>query len=187
MNRFAITLLCALLSVSSTTLAHEDHSSRHGGFVMMFLDLHFELVLPAEGGVSLYYSDSIRTPMPAAVVSDVAVEIERMGGSIESVFMQIGDSGEAWEGDSAPVLDAESIVRLAFLFQGEPFVLDIPASVYTNLGVPGHQQPMDHMPMEEGEGEEDKEEMDMKKAMQLRAQLDASPATPGYCTESCAG
>lgn len=110
--------------------AHEDHASRHGGFVMMFLEMHFEIVVPDEGGVQIYYSDPMRTPLPAAVVSDVAVEIERAGNNIESVFMRISDSGEAWEGESSPVEDPETIVRVAFLFQGEPFVLDIPAAVF---------------------------------------------------------
>lgn len=121
--------LVACAAVGSIN-AHEDHASRHGGFVMMFLEMHFEIVVPDAGGVQIYYSDPLRTPLPAAVVSDVAVEIERPGNSIESVFMTISDSGEAWEGESSPVENPETIVRVAFLFQGEPFVLDIPAAVF---------------------------------------------------------
>ena len=96
---------------------------------MMFLELHFELVVPDEGGVQLYYSDAMRMELPAAVVSDVAIEIEREDYEIESVPMQISDSGDHWMGSSKPVVNPGSIVRVAFLFQGEPFVLDIPAMV----------------------------------------------------------
>ncbi len=119
--------LGGLINISS---AHEDHGARHGGFVMMFLEMHFELVIPDDGGVHLYYSDTMRMELPAAVVSDVAVEIERSGHAIESVPMMISDSGDHWMGSSEPVVDPESIVRVAFLFQGEPFVLDIPAMVF---------------------------------------------------------
>jgi|GEM_PF-915901 len=145
---------CVLLS--QLAAAHEDHSSRHGGFVMMFLDLHFELVVPPEGGVALYYSDSMRMPMPAAVVSDVAIEIERADSGIESVLMRISDSGEAWEGDSNPVTQEDSIVRVAFLFQGEPFVLDIPYSVFP-----------------------DPEEMDMEMDMDSEAELPCTDSCAG--------
>lgn len=118
-----------ILVVTTFSNAHEDHGSRHGGFVMMFLELHFELVVPDEGGVQLYYSDAMRMELPAAVVSDVAIEIEREDYEIESVPMQISDSGDHWMGSSKPVVNPGSIVRVAFLFQGEPFVLDIPAMV----------------------------------------------------------
>ncbi|MEQ8407859.1 MAG: hypothetical protein RKH07_06245 [Gammaproteobacteria bacterium] len=132
MNKRALTrLVCAFtfLATANLVTAHEDHGSRHGGFVMMFLELHFELVVPDEGGVQLYYSDAMRMELPAAVVSDVAIEIEREDYEIESVPMRISDSGDHWMGSSEPVDNPESIVRVAFLFQGEPFVLDIPAMV----------------------------------------------------------
>ena len=70
MNKIFPFFLVAFFGVSE---AHEDHSSRHGGFVMMFLDLHLELVIPEEGGVEIFYSDDMRRDMPASVVSEVAV------------------------------------------------------------------------------------------------------------------
>src|SRR5688500_8299108 len=65
--------------------AHGNHDPHHDGFVSMYLDLHIELVLPASGGVQLYYTDAARAELPAAVVSDVAVEIERKGAKPETV------------------------------------------------------------------------------------------------------
>lgn len=108
---------------------HGNHDAKHGGFVMMYLDMHFELVVPEQGGIQLYYSDPLRNDLPAAVVADVSVEIERSGNNIEPVAMMISASGDHWMGDSMPVTNIEDIVRVAFLFQGEPFVLDIPAMV----------------------------------------------------------
>ncbi len=125
-----LTFLVLLFFATKLSYAHEDHNSRHGGFVMMFLEMHFEIVAPDTGGVRIYYSNEMRIDMPASVVSDVAVEIERPGGIYESVTMSISDDGGHWGGDSSPIINPDSIVRLAFLFQGEPFVLDIPASVF---------------------------------------------------------
>jgi hypothetical protein len=157
MNSFIGRIGLALLATLAwhSVLAHEDHSSRHGGFVMMFLEMHFELVLPEEGGVQLYYSDATRIEMPASVVSSVAIEIERPGLPTESVAMSISDSGDYWHGDSAVVVDPDSIVRVAFLYQGEPFILDIPYSVFPppmDQSMPeGMHENMESMePMEHG-------------------------------------
>src|SRR5690606_26086590 len=122
-------LLAVLLG--SGALAHEgeehgNHDAAHGGFVMMYGDLHFELVAKAMGEVELYYSDAARAPLPAATASDVVVEIERTDGTTENVDMSINDDGAAWVGKAAPLTAPEDIVRVGFVFEGEPLVLDIP-------------------------------------------------------------
>lgn len=108
---------------------HGNHDAKHGGFVMMFLEMHFELVVGEEGGVQLYYSDPMRNDLPASVVADVTVEIERENKSIEFVPMIMSVAGDFWEGSSESLNSEKDIVRVGFLFQGEPFVLDIPAMV----------------------------------------------------------
>ncbi len=108
---------------------HGNHDAKHGGFVMMFLEMHFELVVREEGGVQLYYSDPMRVDLPASVVADVTVEIEREGSATEPVPMMISMAGDFWEGESQSLKSENDIVRVGFLFQGEPFVLDIPAMV----------------------------------------------------------
>ena len=122
-------LLTPALAFSHGEEEHGNHDAKHGGFVMMYLEMHFELVLPEQGGIQLYDSDSLRNDLPAAVVADVSVEIERHGKDIEPVTMMISDSGDHWMGESTPVTSIDDIVRVAFLYQGEPFVLDIPAMV----------------------------------------------------------
>ncbi len=109
--------------------SHGNHDAKHGGFVMMFLEMHFELVVGEEGGVKLYYSDPMRNDLPASVVADVSIEIERENNEIEPVSMSISSSGDLWQGDSRALNSENDIVRVGFLFQGEPFVLDIPAMV----------------------------------------------------------
>lgn len=107
--------------------AHGNHDPHHDGFVSMYLDLHIELVLPASGGVQLYYTDAARAELPAAVVSDVAVEIERKGAKPETVALSISPGGDFWQGKARPVTEVATLVRVAFLFNGKPVLLEIPA------------------------------------------------------------
>ncbi len=107
---------------------HGDHDARHGGFVMMYEDIHFEVAVVTSGGVQVYYTDAVRTELPAATVSDVVVEIERPGVATEYVTMGMSAGGDFWEGVSAPVTEPEAIVRVGFLYEGTPLMLDVPAS-----------------------------------------------------------
>jgi hypothetical protein len=113
---------------------HGDHNPHHGGIVLMYGgDLHYEVVLSADGKVELYLSDSMRADLPAALVSDVVVEIER-NGKREAVDMQIGDSGEFWQGKASAVKEEGSVLHLAFVFRGEAAVVEFPASALMGAG-----------------------------------------------------
>lgn len=130
----ACTLVSALC-LSGPLLAqddapHGDHNPDHNGLVLMHLDLHFEVVTLSDGGIDLYFSSASRAPLPAAVVSDVMAEIERPGGSIQFVPMQISDTGDFWTGPSSPVMDPKTLVRVGFVFEAEPFFVDIPAAAF---------------------------------------------------------
>ncbi len=57
---------------------HADHQPRHGGVVTMSGDLHVELVVAPSGGVFVYLSDAVRTPIAPAEASG-SIEIERPG------------------------------------------------------------------------------------------------------------
>jgi hypothetical protein len=107
--------------------AHGNHDPHHDGFVSMYLDLHIEVVAPAAGGVRLYYTDAVRAELPAAVVSDVEVQIERKRAKPETVTMSISPSGDFWHGRARPLTDPEAIIRVAFLFGGQPVILEVPA------------------------------------------------------------
>jgi hypothetical protein len=109
-------------------MAHGNHDPHHGGYVAMYQDLHFEVVMPASGGVQLYFTDEARADLPAAVVSDVAVEVERAGSKPEFVKMAIGPSGDLWEGKVKPLVDARAVIRVAFLYKGAPATFNISAA-----------------------------------------------------------
>lgn len=133
MNKLLRTLIpCVAFAAPTLALAHNgvvhgDHDAQHGGFVMMYQDLHVELVMPPAGGVKLYYTDAARGELPAAVVSEVAVEIARTGAKTESVTMSVSAGGDAWEGKSAPLPDAKAMVHIAFLYNAAPVLFNVPA------------------------------------------------------------
>lgn len=107
---------------------HGDHDAHHGGFVMMYEDIHFEVAAVPAGGIQIYYTNAARIELPAATVSDVAVEIVRPDTATEYVTMSISASGDFWEGSSAPVTETGAIVRVGFLYEGAPLMLDVPAT-----------------------------------------------------------
>ena len=131
-----LTFLSPVRAVAHGDEVHGSHDASFGGLVMMYIDLHFEVVLGEEGGVSLYYSDASRAPLPAAVVSDVQVDILRDGAAIETVSMSASDAGDYWSGDSTEITEKETIVRVAFVFQGEPVVFELPARIFPSMMEP---------------------------------------------------
>jgi hypothetical protein len=124
---FSLGLLPALVLAHGDEV-HGDHDAAHGGFVMMYEDLHFEVTALPEGGIQLYFTDAERSELPAATVSDVAVEIERKDMPVESVTMAISAGGDFWEGASKPAVETDAIVRLGFFYSGKSLLLDVPVS-----------------------------------------------------------
>ncbi len=127
-------LLTSCLTFGSTAAMaqapHGDHNPDHNGFVLMHSTLHFEVVVKDGGGIDMYFSSEARATLPAATVSDVVVEIERPDGSLEFVDMRISATGDYWTGTSKPVSDEKALVRAGFIFEGEPFFIDIPAAAF---------------------------------------------------------
>lgn len=155
--RLATALLlagCAGAASAHGGVQHGDHMPHHGGAVMMYKTLHYEVVLLPAGGVQLWLTDEARADLPASVVSDVAVEIERPDGSTEAVEMSISPGGDFWTGASRPVTDGKSTVRVAFVFQGEPMMVNLPGSYWPSLGKPApakqHGMDMEHGAMDHG-------------------------------------
>ncbi len=138
MNRKSGFVTCVLLAVAATlpqivnahgpnghgNAAHGDHEPHHGGFVVMYQELHFEVVMPAAGGVQIHYTDAARTELPAAVVSDVAVEIERKGLKTETVPMAISAGGDFWVGKTQPST-VPAIIRIAFMLNGKAALFNV--------------------------------------------------------------
>lgn len=125
---FALCLVLPGLARAQSSEPHGDHNPHHGGFVLMYQDLHFEVVLIDEGGVGVWFTDAQRNELPAVAVSDVVVEIEHAEGEAEYPTMRISDEGDHWFGESGLVEHPESVVRVGFLYEGEPWMLDLPVS-----------------------------------------------------------
>jgi hypothetical protein len=108
------------------TVPHGDHNPRFGGLVLMDGDLHFEVILGLNGQYGVYFSDAVRTELPAAVASEVSITVMRSGGKPETVRLEIDDSGEAWVGRGKPVDDPAAMARVSFTTRGMPYFIDIP-------------------------------------------------------------
>jgi len=125
------------LGTGPAAVPHGDHSPHHGGAVLMLRDLHYEIVFEPAGRVAIYFTDAVRKDLPASVVSDVYIEIDRPRHRAERVEMAIDATGEAWEGKSMPVTHDDAIVRIAFTFQGDAMSVDLPYHLYWKPAVTG--------------------------------------------------
>jgi hypothetical protein len=111
------------------TAPHGDHNPHHGGAVLMLRDLHYEIVFEPAGRVVVYFSDAVRKDLPASVVSDVYIEIDRPRHKVERIEMAIDATGEAWAGKVMPV-NPDAVVRVAFTFQGDATSVELPYHLY---------------------------------------------------------
>lgn len=111
-------------------MAHGDHQPRYGGYVFMHGDLHFEVVLTPEGEHRLYFSDAVRSELPAAVADDVRITLRRGEGDdavLEPLRPEIDEFGEAWIARSEPVVEEdEAVAILYFRFEGAPYEIEVP-------------------------------------------------------------
>jgi len=112
----------------AAVLGHQghEHGAPHGGVVTAAKDGHCETVLLPKGGVRVYLTDAASRDLPAAMASDVSVEIEGGDKKTDTVPMTISAGGDFWEGPYKPVTDANGIVHVAFVLQGESVVVDLP-------------------------------------------------------------
>ena len=111
---------------SGGTVPHGDHNPHHSGLVLMNGDEHFEVVLRRDGNHQLFFSDALRTELPAAMASSVAVTITRPGRTTETVALRIDDSGESWVGSGRPIEDDAASARVAYTAHGKPYFIDVP-------------------------------------------------------------
>ncbi len=114
-------------------MAHGDHSPRYGGYVFMHGDLHFEVVLGADGEHALYFSDAMRSELPAAVAEGVRITVRRGPPGeegeedLEPLRPRIDDYGEAWIASGRPVEAGEEAAAIVwFSFEGAPYEIEVP-------------------------------------------------------------
>lgn len=107
---------------------HGDHSPRHGGTVLMYGDVHYEIVLSRSGSHQIWFSDAVRNELPASVASTVTMAIARPNAGVESLAFAIDDSGEAWRASGRPLRGDGEMITVRFALQGEPHEVEMPVA-----------------------------------------------------------
>jgi hypothetical protein len=125
--------LCLLLTAgSSKAFGHDgqaDHVAKHGGIVFTNgpFDLEFVLLAP-KGRYAVYFNDTSGEELPASIVSDVSLSIQRTARTAERLALRIDDTGESWLG-SGTVTDTQiSTARVSYRFRGKTEQADVPFS-----------------------------------------------------------
>ena len=105
---------------------HGDHTPRHNGLVLMFGDVHYEVVLAKSGRHQVWFSDAVRNELPASVASSVTMTIARAGSGVETLTLAIDDTGEAWQAAGRPLEGDGAAVKVRYVLQGEAHETEIP-------------------------------------------------------------
>jgi hypothetical protein len=136
MNKTTFAALAALLLGAAPALAHNGviHEALHGGIMKATKTAHFEILLAPKGGVRIYFMDASGKALPATAASDLSVEIDRPGQKTEYVTMKPDPTSTLWTGNSKPVDDPKSIVRVGSVVQGESELIEIPRSQFPVYG-----------------------------------------------------
>lgn len=89
-------------------------------------DVHYEVVLSAAGRHSIWFTDAVRSELPASVARDVTMQVARPGAPVEALKLDIDEAGEAWVARGKAVEGADVIVKVQFSLQGQPHEVEIP-------------------------------------------------------------
>lgn len=108
------------------TAPHGDHTPHKGGLVFMNGDVHYELVMRANGRHEVWFSDSMRNELPATVVRGVTLVVTREGEPVEAVQLSVDDSGESWRAAGRAVTTDTAMVKVQFSLDGEPHTVEVP-------------------------------------------------------------
>lgn len=115
------------------TKPHMDHSPRHGGLVLMRGDTHFEVVLNSDGLCKMYFTDAIRSELPASFASEVEIGLATLDGVRQNVPLRADPDDKMWSGQLKMTKDRQSIVRVTYVARGEqPYWIDVPLSAWAN-------------------------------------------------------
>jgi hypothetical protein len=108
------------------TEPHGDHTPQHGGLVLMNGDVHYEVVLDPAGRHSVWFSDAIRTELPASIATNVRLVVSRPGAPPEALALEIDESGESWIAKGQPVAGDAVMAKLTYDIRGVPHEVEIP-------------------------------------------------------------
>lgn len=138
MNKTYVTLVATALALAAPACAHNGviHEAPHGGIMRPANNAHLEIVLAPAGGIRIYIYDLKNSPLPASAASDVSVEIDRPGVKTEYVTLRRDPTGTLWTGDSKPVADPASVVRVGSVIGGASALVEVPRAKFPVYGKP---------------------------------------------------
>jgi hypothetical protein len=108
------------------TEPHGDHTPKHGGLVLMNGDVHYEVVLDPGGRHEVWFSDAIRTDLPASLATNVRMVVSRPGAPAEALVLEIDESGESWVAKGQPIAGDSVMAKLTYDLRGVPHEVEIP-------------------------------------------------------------
>lgn len=108
------------------TMPHGDHSPHRGGMVLMNGDMHFEVVFNRQGRHEVWFTDAMRSDLPASVASDVTMVVARKGEPPEKLTLEIDENGESWRANGRPVEGDDVMVTVSYSVEGEPYQIELP-------------------------------------------------------------
>jgi hypothetical protein len=120
---------CLLFLVAAPSLAASphDHTSHHGGLVLMDGELHFELFVGFDGRHRVHYTDGQRRPLPPAAMKSVRLTIKHGEGKIEELTLLPAEGG-SWRATGRAIEGAAIDVTLTHLTRaGHRYSIDVPA------------------------------------------------------------
>jgi hypothetical protein len=94
--------------------------------VLMNGDLHFEVVFDRGGRHEVWFTDAIRTDLPASVASGVTMSVARPEQPAEQITLVIDESGESWVADGRPVDGENVVVTVTYAARGAPYQIELP-------------------------------------------------------------
>lgn len=108
------------------TMPHGDHSPHHGGMVLMRDDLHYEVVFDRGGHHHVWFTDAVRSELPASVADEVSMIITRPDAPPETLKLSIDDAGESWVANGKPVSGDNVMVKVMYRLDGTPYEVELP-------------------------------------------------------------
>ena len=89
-------------------------------------DVHYEVVFDRTGGHEIWFSDAVRSDLPASVATSVTMEVARPGSPAEILKLSIDDAGEAWVAQGRPIESEGVMVTVRYALQGVPHTIEVP-------------------------------------------------------------
>jgi hypothetical protein len=94
--------------------------------VLMNDDLHFEVVFDRQGRHQVWFTDAVRSDLPASVATDVTMIVARKTEPPETLTLSIDENGESWRANGRAVSGDDVMVTVSYAVEGAPYKIELP-------------------------------------------------------------